>query len=255
MLRAPLEAELSRRILGLCVEGARSINHHHRNERTLFTLSTPLAVEDAPRLRVHAVLDENATIAAERLVYIELFRQKRDIESLPGRIESGGFDHELFRHDPEDPRGPLMVRHQLAADRYRGLGWLLAITDLETDPSTILEAFEQDEILETNFRVIRDGLALAPHHPGTKATNDRKLLLGLMALILMAQTAATIKTRGLEKTDTVPEVLRELGDIVACLDGERVLYSRPTDRQRLLLETFRIGSPAAPPAPPARAGR
>ena len=237
ILRMPVDVKRAQCFIEQFVGNIFVINNN-LNDKTLFAYCVDYKDFFQRPLKIHVFLDERANLAAEKAVYQNLFRLKRDLESDPERLSDLGRYKDFFRLDPDAPNGPLMVKHKEAADRYRGRGWLLALPDLESPPASILGAFEAKEDLDANFKVIRSGLSLTGFGPEDRPLNDRKAFLGLVALILMSQARKTHRIHNLDKTMTVPGLLKDIDDIVAVIDGRRVIYSKLTETQRLILEAF-----------------
>jgi hypothetical protein len=241
LVRLPVDSALAKRFIDQFAGNTHLLNFNLNNDKMLFAHSVDLKLGCERPLKIHVFLDESATLAAEKSIYQNLFRLKRDLESEPGRLQDLGRFQELFRLDHEDPRGPLMVKHREAAARYRDCGWLLTLTDLDLEPAAILEAFDAKERLKACFQAVKAGLDLTGTRPEDHPLNERKAFLGLIALILMAHSSNILKRHNLGKAMAVPAIFRDLDDIVAVVDGRKVLYSRLTESQRLILEAFGAG--------------
>jgi hypothetical protein len=249
LARVPLDSGLAKRLIGQLGAHLYVVNYNHNNDKLLFAYSVDLKSGFQRPLKIHVFLDERANFAAEKAVYQDLFRLKRDIESSPERLSDPGQYQDLFRFEPGSPGGPLMVKHNQAAARYRDHGWLLVLTDLETSPAAVLSAFEVKESLKAHFQVIRDGLSLAEPSLEGAPLGDRKIFLGLVALILMAEAGKTLKLHNLSKQFTVPALLRNLEGLMAVTDGKSVICTRLDETQRRILEAFGVG--AGPKGPKA----
>ena len=249
LVRVPVDDPLAKEFLGQFGGHMHVANFNFNNNDLLFTRATELAARDGAPMRIHVFLDERANFAAEKAVYQDLFRLKRDLESVPERLDDPRHYQDLFRLEPDAPRGPLMIKHHEAASRYRYGGWLLVLTNLEVDPGGVLCAFKVKESLKAHFQVIQAGLDLTESTPEASPLNDRKCFLGLISMILMSHARNTLRLHNLDRATTVPAMLRDLDDILAVIDGRTVIFSRLTDPQRRILAAFE--SPATAPRPKA----
>jgi hypothetical protein len=242
LARVPLDSGLAKKFIGQFGAHLYVVNYNHNNDKLLFAYSVDLKLSFQRPLKIHLFLDERANFAAEKAVYQDLFRLKRDIESSPERLSDPAQYQDLFRFEPDSPSGPLMVKHNQAATRYRDCGWLLVLTDLETSPAAVLGAFEVKESLKAHFQVIRDGLSLAEPSLEGAPLSDRKIFLGLIALILMSEAGNTLKLHNLSKEFSVPALLRNLEGLMAVTDGKAVICTRLDETQRRILEAFGVGA-------------
>ena len=155
------------------------------------------------------------------------------------------FKHYLnIEQNKSDGKSIITIKNDVVNKEVFQSGWMILISNNIRDVKRALSMYRSKDAVEKGFYRLKDNLDLHRLRIHSNGTMTGKIFIGFIALIIMSHIHHGMTNRGMYKSWTLREVIKELEKLrVQYIGGNRILYPL-TKSQKEIFFTFGVDLPS-----------
>ena len=180
----------------------------------------------------------------ELYAYVTELKQEAVHDPLQKHLQSEFSKYLIIRKSSVAPSGyTVNVRKEVIADRMRTCGWMVLISDTETDPQEALDIYRTKDVVEKSFERLKGTLDLKRLRVHKDERMENKLFVSFISLLLIGALHQRMKEAKLYKHLTMHELLLKVRKLSSSyVRGTRIL--QPVSKeQRNIFEKLGLKIP------------
>lgn len=180
----------------------------------------------------------------ELYAYVTELKQEAMRDPLQKHLQAEFGKYLIIRKSSTSPTGyTVNVRKEVIADRMRTCGWMVLISDTETNPQEALDIYRTKDVVEKSFERLKCALDLKRLRVHKDERMENKLFVSFVALLLIGALHQRMKDAKLYKHFTMHELLLKVRKLSSSyVRGTRIL--QPVSKeQRNIFEKLGLNIP------------